>query len=135
MEIELLSFPEKQNDTGSLAFLETYKHIPFDIKRIYYIYNVTPGARRGFHAHKKLQQVLISIHGTCKILLDDGKEKQIVELNSPAQGLVVGNAVWREMYDFSDQAVLLVLASEYYDEDDYIRDYDAFLSYLKEKKL
>ena len=134
MEIEMISFPKRTNNTGSLAFLEAGRNIPFEIKRIYYIYDVSNGARRGFHAHKNLQQVLFCIHGSCKILLDDGKEKEIVELNDPAEGLVVRNPIWREMFDFSPGAVLLVLASEYYDESDYIRDYQTFLTYLKEKE-
>ena len=92
----------------------------------------TKGSRRGFHAHRKLQQVLIAIHGSCKILLDDGSQKQIVELTKPNEGLLVGNAMWREMYDFSDGAVLMVLASEFYDEADYIRNYEDFLEYVKE---
>ena len=129
MEITYIPFHQRKNDTGSLVFLEESHEIPFPIRRIYYIYDVAPGTRRGFHAHKKLQQVLISIHGSCKILLDDGKEREVVELNCPDRGLLVQNTVWREMYDFSPGAVLLVLASEYYDESDYIRDYDEFLKF------
>ena len=132
MEIKMLTFPKHTNDTGSLSFLEAEHHIDFPIRRVYYIYDVTPGARRGFHAHRKLQQVLIAIHGSCKILLDDGVEKEIVELTKPNEGLVVGNAMWREMYDFSPGAVLMVLASEYYDEADYIRNYEDFIKYTKE---
>lgn len=135
MEITKLTFPTHTNDTGSLSFLEAEHHIPFPIRRVYYIYDVVPGARRGFHAHKKLQQVLICIHGSCKIMLDDGSEKQVVALTTPAEGLVVGNAMWREMYDFSHGAVLMVLASEYYDEADYIRNYEDFLTYIKGDKV
>lgn len=134
MEIIKKKFAVRGNETGMLSFLEANRDIPFDIKRVYYIYDVVPGERRGFHAHKKLQQVLLCVHGSCKILLDDGKEKEIVELNDPAEGLFVGNAMWREMYDFSPGAVLLVLASEYYDEADYIRNYQDFLSYMKEEE-
>lgn len=133
MEIIKKHFAVRGNDVGMLSFLEAERDIDFPIKRVYYIYNVAPGERRGFHAHKKLQQVLICIHGSCKILLDDGTDKAVVELTDPAEGLLVGNAMWREMYDFSPGAVLLVLASEYYDESDYIRDYQQFLNYLEEK--
>ncbi len=134
MEIKTISFPKHTNDTASLSFLEAERDIPFAIKRVYYIFDVADGARRGLHAHKKLQQVLICIHGSCKILLDDGTDKEVVKLTDPAEGLIVENAVWREMFDFSPGAVLLVLASEYYEESDYIRDYKEFLSYLKEEE-
>ena len=134
MEIVRKPFHVRGNDKGLLSFLEANRDVPFDIKRIYYIYNVAPGERRGFHAHKALQQVLFCIHGSCKILLDDAKEREIVELNDPNEGIYLSSPVWREMYDFSDGAVLLVLASEYYDEDDYIRNYDEFLNYMKEKR-
>lgn len=134
MEILKKKFAVRGSENGRLSFLEAKRDFPFDIKRVYYIYDVAPGERRGFHAHKKLQQVLLCVHGSCKILLDNGREKAVVELTDPAEGLFVGNAMWREMYDFSPGAVLLVLASEYYDEADYIRDYHDFLSYLKERE-
>lgn len=135
MEIEKLEFQRRDNATGKLTFLESGagKDISFDIRRVYYIYDVAPGERRGFHAHKKLEQYLICIHGSCTILLDDGSKQENIVLNDPSTGLYVGPGMWREMYNFSPGAVLLVLASEYYDEDDYIRDYDMFKSYLKEK--
>ena len=134
MEIIKKKFETRGNEKGVLTFLEANRDIGFSIQRSYYIYNVAPGERRGFHAHKKLQQVLICIHGSCKVLLDDGKDSAIVELTDPAEGLFVGNAIWREMFDFSPGAVLLVLASEYYDEADYIRNYQDFLAYLEEKE-
>ncbi len=130
MEIKMKSFHQRVNDTGSLSFLEADRDIPFPIRRVYYIYQVKKGERRGFHAHKRLKQVLLCVHGSCKILLDDGAERCVVELNDPNEGLFVGPATWREMYDFSDGAVLLVLASEFYDESDYIRDYNAFKEYI-----
>lgn len=135
MQFTKLSFPTHADPTGSLSFLEAERHIPFPIRRIYYIYDVTPGARRGFHAHKNLRQVLICIHGSCKILLDDGSRQQIVPLTNPAEGILLEQPLWREMYDFSPGAVLMVLASEYYDEADYIRDYDHFLAFTKGEKL
>ena len=104
--------------------------IPFEIKRVYYMYDTKEGVRRGYHAHKSLQQILICIHGSCKILLDNGKEKKKVYLEKPYEGLYVPNNMWREMYDFSPDAVLMCLASEVYNEDDYIRDYQQFLDFI-----
>lgn len=134
MEIIKYRFTEHGDGRGQLVAVETGKEIPFPIRRVYYIYGVREGIRRGYHAHKKLEQVLICVHGSCKILLDDGKERAVVPLNSPSQGLYVGNAMWREMFDFSPDAVLMVLASELYDEADYIRKYDEFLAYLAGQK-
>ncbi len=128
--INLIKFDVKGDDRGSLIALENNKNIPFDIKRVYYIFDTKESVRRGFHAHLKLQQVLICVKGSCKILLDDGKQKNIATLASPDSGLVIENNIWREMYDFSADCVLLVLASELYDEKDYIRDYQEFLAYV-----
>ncbi len=91
------------------------------------MYETKEGVRRGFHAHRSLEQILICISGSCKVLLDNGSEKKTVSLEKPYEGLYVAKDIWREMYDFSKDAVLLVLASEYYNEEDYIRDYDTFL--------
>lgn len=134
MNIRRIQFPTHSNETGSLSFLEANRHIPFDIRRIYYIYGVAAGARRGFHAHKELKQVLLCIHGSCRILLDDGTEQETVFLSDPAEGILLDGVIWREMFDFSPGAVLLVLASEYYDEADYIRSYDEFRLYVKTTK-
>lgn len=98
------------------------------------MYDTVEGVSRGHHAHKSLEQILICIHGSCKILLDNGAEKNIVPLERPYEGLYVSNAMWREMYDFSPDAVLMVLASDYYREEDYIRNYDEFLKYVEEHK-
>jgi dTDP-4-dehydrorhamnose 3,5-epimerase-like enzyme len=135
MEIKKIQFPTYQNETGTLSFFEAERHIPFDIRRVYYIYDVQGNSRRGFHAHRALEQVLLCIHGSCKILLDNGKEQETVLLDKPNEGLIVENPIWREMYDFSPGAVLLVMASQYYDEADYIRDYDEFLAYMKENEV
>ena len=105
--------------------------VPFRIKRVYYMYDTGEGVIRGHHAHKSLQQILICIHGSCKIKLDNGRETKVVPLEKPYEGLYVSNVMWREMYDFSPDAVLMVLASELYDESDYIRDYDEFLDFVK----
>lgn len=133
MEVKILDFSVISDDRGSLVALEQNKNIPFEIKRVYYIYNTSKDVKRGFHAHKELQQVLIAVNGSCKVLLDNGKESVEVELNSPDKGLFVDKLIWHEMYDFSDDLVLMVLASDYYNEDDYLRSYDSFLEYLREK--
>lgn len=130
MEVKKITFQIHGDDRGQLIALEEFKEVPFDIKRVYYMYDTGEGVRRGFHAHKCLEQILICIHGSCKILLDNGTEKEIVPLDKPYEGLYVSNDMWREMYDFSPDAVLMVLASELYDEADYIRDYNAFLEYV-----
>lgn len=130
MDIKLIEFEEHGDDRGTLIALEQERNIPFDVKRVYYMYDTTPGTRRGSHAHRKLKQVLICVSGSCVIHLDDGSDQAEVPLESPNVGLVIDSAVWREMYDFSDGAVLMVLASELYDESDYIRDYDKFIDYV-----
>ena len=134
MEIKKIKFPTYTNETGTLSFFESERHIPFDIRRVYYIYDVQGNSRRGFHAHRDLQQVLFCIHGSCKLLLANGTEQVNVLLDDPAEGLLLENPIWREMYDFSPGAVLLVMASEYYDEADYIRNYDEFLAFIKENE-
>lgn len=125
-------FQPHGDSRGQLVALEEYKDIPFAIKRVYYMYDTAEGVVRGHHAHKKLQQILICIHGSCKIKLNNGEEEKIVLLEKPYEGLYVSNIMWREMFDFSPDAVLLVLASELYDPDDYIRDFDEFLKYVHE---
>lgn len=119
------------DERGMLVAIEQKKDIPFEIKRVYYIYDTLPGVRRGCHAHKSLEQMLICAHGSCRVLLDDGKEKETITLDDPSQGLYITHNIWREMYDFSPGAVLLVLASEHYCEEDYIRNYETFLEYIK----
>jgi len=125
--IKLLEFPSLGDERGGLAALEANKTVPFDIKRVYYIFGSKAGASRGFHAHKALTQVAVCVSGKCRLLLDNGSEKAEVWLDSPFKGIVIEDMVWREMHDFSEDCVLLVLASEYYDESDYIRDYDVFI--------
>ncbi|MBE5943312.1 MAG: WxcM-like domain-containing protein [Lachnospiraceae bacterium] len=133
MQVVKYVFQPHGDDRGQLVALEEFKDIPFEIKRVYYIYDTLEGVRRGFHAHKNLEQILICIHGSCKVMLDNGKEKKIVPLEKPYEGLYIANNMWREMYDFSPDAVLLVLASEIYDESDYIRNYDEFLKMVSEE--
>lgn len=127
MQIVKYMFQPHGDDRGQLIALEEMRDIPFHIKRVYYMYDTVEGVRRGGHAHKSLQQILVCIHGSCKVLLDNGTEKKIVPLERPYEGLYISNDMWREMYDFSPDAVLVVFASEIYDESDYIRDYETFL--------
>ena len=134
MEIKKFTFPPHGDDRGQLVAIEAGQDLPFDVKRVYYIYDTLPGVRRGFHAHLKLQQILLCVSGSCKIHLDNGTDTAEVTLDKPNVGLYISNDMWREMYDFSPDAVLLVLASEYYDEADYIRNYDDFLALVREKE-
>lgn len=131
MQVIKYVFQPHGDERGQLVSLEQFKDIPFSIKRVYFMYETAQGVVRGNHAHKSLQQILVCIHGSVKILLDNGKEKKVIPLERPYEGLYVSNNMWREMYDFSEDAVLLVLASELYDESDYIRDYDEFIEFVK----
>ena len=119
---------------GKLVALEGNGDIPFHIRRVYYIYGVEDGVRRGFHSHKKLQQILICVHGSVKILLKTPKKEEIVTLDKANEGLYIGPNIWREMYDFSPDAVLLVLASAHYNENDYIRNYDDYVKYYEKQE-
>ncbi len=134
MQVVKYVFQPHGDSRGQLVALEEFRDIPFQIRRVYYMYDTGAGVVRGRHAHRSLEQILICIHGSCKILLDNGYEKKIVPLERPYEGLYVANDMWREMYDFSPDAVLLVLASELYDEKDYIRDYDEFLKFIEERR-
>lgn len=134
MEIRKINFEAHGDDRGQLVALEQYKDFPFEVKRVYYIYDTLTDVVRGHHAHKCLKQVLICVHGSCKIHLDNGHETEEILLDRPTLGLYIENDMWREMYDFSPDAVLLVLASELYDESDYIRDYDEFLKFVEAKE-
>ena len=134
MQVVKYVFQPHGDSRGQLVALEEFKDIPFQIRRVYYMYDTGAGVVRGRHAHRSLEQILICIHGSCKILLDNGYEKKVVPLERPYEGLYVANDMWREMYDFSPDAVLLVLASELYDEKDYIRDYDEFLKFIEERR-
>lgn len=131
MKVELIDLLIKGDERGSLIALEGNKNIPFEIKRVYYIFDTKNGVRRGFHAHKNLKQVLVATSGSCKILLNDGKDEVVVELNSRNKALQIDKMIWHEMYDFSADCVLMVLADNYYGEDDYIRNYDDFLKLTK----
>lgn len=130
MEIKFYDLQVRGDARGSLIAVEGGKDIPFDIRRVYYIFETKMNVRRGFHAHKELQQIAICVTGSCKFHLDDGSATAEILLNSPAKGLFIGKMIWREMYDFTPDCVLMVLANEHYSEDDYIRDYSAFKALL-----
>ena len=134
MEVKMVTLKKHGDDRGLLVAAEGGTEIPFDIKRVYYITNVSDNKRRGFHAHKALRLVMFCISGSCKVMLDDGSEKTDVLLDSPNEGLIIEPKIWHEMFDFSEGAVILVLASGHYDESDYMRNYDVFIDYLKEGK-
>ena len=127
--VKWIDFQSLGDERGSLVAVEIgmEKAVPFDIKRVYYIYRTAFGESRGFHAHKSLKQVAICVAGSCRMVLDDGNTREETCLDCPTKGLLIESMLWREMHDFSTDCVLLVLASEHYDEDDYIRNYDNFL--------
>lgn len=124
--IKWVEFPPLGDDRGHLVALEGNVNIPFDIKRVYYLFSTKQDVTRGLHAHLVLKQVMLCITGSCKVLLDNGVDKESVVLDSSTRGLLVESLVWREMSQFSSDCVLLVIASEHYDESDYIRDYSVF---------
>ena len=125
--IDWIDLPNLGDERGGLVVAEASKNIPFKINRIYYIFDAKPDIPRGFHAHKELHQVAFCIKGKCRMIMDNGSEKQEVWMDQANKGLRIPPLVWHEMHDFSEDCVLLVLASEHYDENDYIRDYQDFL--------
>ena len=127
--IRWLDFERLGDNRGELIAIEVGvdKIIPFEIKRVYYIYATAPGISRGFHAHRNLKQIAICVSGTCKMVLDNGTVREETIMHSATRGLVIESMIWREMHDFSPDCVLLVLASEHYEESDYIRSYETFL--------
>ncbi|WP_434527763.1 sugar 3,4-ketoisomerase [Vibrio sp. K4] len=129
--LQLINLNVIGDERGSLITLEQNKNIPFDIKRVYYIFGTKNGAARGFHAHYDLEQVAICMKGSVTFLIDDGLVREQVTLSSPDVGLHIKGLKWREMHDFSDDCILMVLASDLYKESDYIRSYDEFLREIK----
>lgn len=125
--LQWVDFPPLGDERGSLVALEGERTVPFEIKRVYYIFGTQQDVARGFHAHLNLKQVAVCVTGQCRMVLDDGTSREEAWLDSPTKGLVIGHSVWREMHDFSPDCVLLVLASEHYDENDYIRNYNEFV--------
>lgn len=125
--VKLIDFPSLGDERGALVAIEGSSSVPFDIKRVYYIFGTDQGISRGFHAHKELNQVAVCIIGSCRMLLDNGTKKESVWLDSASKGVLIEEMVWHEMHNFSEDCVLLVLASDIYDESDYIRNYQAFI--------
>lgn len=123
----VIALPQINDTRGNLTFIEGGSHIPFDIQRVYYLYDVPGGAERGGHAHKALHQLIIAMSGSFDVILDDGKSKKRVHLNRSYNGLYVCPMIWRELDNFSSGSVCMVLASNRYDEDDYYRDYAKFM--------
>lgn len=128
---QILELPRINDPRGNLTFIEANRHIPFDIRRVYYLYDVPGGAKRGGHAHKALHQLIIAVSGSFDIHLDDGVTKKVIPMNRSYNGLYVCPMIWREIDNFSSGAVCMVLASDYYNEQDYYRDYDAFVGDAK----
>lgn len=123
----LVDLPKISDPRGNLTFIEAGRHIPFDIKRVYYLYDVPGGAERGGHAHKALHQLIIAMSGSFDVVLDDGSDKKRIHLNRSYNGLYICPMIWRELDNFSSGSVCMVLASNSYDEDDYFRDYADFI--------
>ena len=130
LEIKIIELPKIMDPRGNLTFAEALTMVPFDIKRAYWVYDVPGGESRGGHAHKRLKQFVVALSGSFHVTLDNGYERKTVLLNHPWQGLLIDVNTWRTLDDFSSGAVCLVLASEHYEEDDYIYDYDEFLKYV-----
>lgn len=127
----IIEMPKISDQRGNLTFMEGGVHVPFEISRVYYLYDVPGGAERGAHGHKQLEQVMIALSGSFDVTLDDGVEKRKYSLNRPYFGLYVPPMTWRELDNFSSGAVCLVLASDRYDEQDYFREYSDFISTVK----
>ncbi|WP_220719831.1 sugar 3,4-ketoisomerase [Agarivorans litoreus] len=125
--IKVLNFKPLGDERGDLVALEELVDIPFVMKRVYYVFRTERGVSRGFHAHRNLKQVAVCVTGSCEFVLDDGENRETITLDSSTKGILIEGIVWREMHNFSDDCVLMVIASEHYDEADYIRSYDDFL--------
>lgn len=133
-ECKLIEFTQKGDERGHLVIVEGNQDIPFDIKRVFYIYGSDKNVVRGKHANYRTEFMLINVAGTSKVRVDDGTSEKVFELNRPHMGIYLSKLVWKDMYDFSEDSVLLVLASEHYDASEYIRDYDSYLEVMKKQK-
>lgn len=131
MMYTILNFKIHGDNQGKLVALEKGEDFPFEIKRVYYIWDTIPDAVRGRHAHRHLEQVIVCLSGSCDFILDNGKERQTIHLDNPTQGLYIKHNIWREFTNFSPNCIIMVLASEHYDETDYIRDYNKFLEEVR----
>lgn len=130
--IQIIPIPKIEERRGNLSVIEN-DTIPFDIKRVYYLYDVPTGSERGGHAHKDLQQFLVALSGSFDVVINDGKEETIIALNKPYEGLLIKSGIWRELRNFSSGSICLVVASEVYIEEDYIRDFDEFVKYANHR--
>ena len=130
--IQIISLPKIEDRRGNLSVIEN-DTIPFEIKRVYYVYDIPSGAERGGHAHKNLQQFLVALSGSFDVILNDGKEESSITLNKPNLGLLIKPGIWRKLQNFSSGAICLVVASDVYIEEDYIRDFDNFKKYVTDK--
>jgi hypothetical protein len=128
---KLIDLPKISDSRGNLTFIEGHRHVPFDIKRIFYVYDVPADAERGGHAHKETQQLLIVMSGSCDVTLDDGYTKERLCLNRPDYGLYIGPLIWDQLGNFSSGCICMVAASGFYDEADYYRNYNAFLQAVR----
>lgn len=131
MDYKLIEMDVFGDSRGKLVSLESNKNIPFEIKRVYYIFDTLPEQKRGKHAHKTLEQIVVAMDGACEFILDNGTKKESIWLNRPDIGLYIGKNIWREMKNFSYGCKLMILASEYYDEKEYIKDYTTFLDMVR----
>ncbi len=131
-DCRLVELPKISDPRGNLTFIEGRSHVPFDIARVYYLYDVPGGESRGGHAHRELQQLIVAMSGSFAVVLDDGRARKTVTLNRSYIGLYLPKLIWRELVDFSSGAVCAVMASHRYDEADYFRDYDAFLAAVRQ---
>jgi dTDP-4-dehydrorhamnose 3,5-epimerase-like enzyme len=129
-QCKIIDLPRFTDERGSLGVIEVGEHTPFEVKRIYYLFDVPDQAERGVHAHKKLQQLIVPICGSFDILLDDGTERKKFTLNNPTQGILITNMIWRELDNFSPGTVCMVFASEHYDDNDYYHIYEEFIADL-----
>lgn len=130
-DCKIIELPKITDPRGNLSFIEQHRHVPFDIQRVYYLYDVPGGAQRGGHAHKGLHQIIIAMSGSFDVVLDDGSESKRFHLNRSYYGLYVCPMIWRELDNFSSGAVCLVLASNMYDEADYFREYGDFVGAVR----
>jgi dTDP-4-dehydrorhamnose 3,5-epimerase-like enzyme len=134
-DCKIIELPKISDPRGNLSFIEGGQHIPFDIKRVYYLYDVPGGSDRGSHAHKSLHQFIVAMSGSFDVVLDDGRDQKRFHLNRSYYGLYLCPMMWRYLDNFSSGAVCMVLASSHYDESDYIRDYDQFVAAVGEKLI
>ena len=132
-DCKIIQLPKINDQRGNLTFIEADRHIPFDIRRVYYLYDFPGGSSRAAHGHKKLHQLMIAMSGSFDVTLDDGSEKKTFHLNRSYFGLYIPPMMWRDLDNFSSGAVCMVLASEYYDELDYFREYGDFLQAVKDR--